>query len=134
LAETEEPTTSGLLSELQEERGMNTDKRTDDELNRIIAEWMGFKVSVDLGLGLVCGARVLFPAKIPNYCGSLDAIDEAERKTTDAQFQEYYELLYRRACASTPHDDNVKYKRMWISATARQRAEALVKVIEKGKK
>lgn len=113
---------------------MTKDNRTDEELNRIIAEWCGFETMINVGISLVCGNRVPLPNKIPKYCGSLDAIHEAELKLNDAQFQEYYELLYRNACASTPHDDNVRYKRFWISPNARIRSEALVKVIEEGKK
>ena len=98
---------------------MNTDKRTDDELKLIIAEWSGY----------AGGYIVTNDGKHPlNYCRDLNAVHEAEKKL-DSEWSGRY--------AGEIIDIGCELGVCWttrsvasICATARQRAEALIKVIE----
>ena len=108
---------------------MNTDTRTDDELNRIIAEWCGWKSFGKILLpgtpwsGVPPGEIKL--REIPNYCRDLNAVHEAEKKLSREQFVDYCAFKLRYSTCEGCVED---YK--MIVATSRQRAEALVKVIE----
>lgn len=82
---------------------MNSDTRSDEELNRVIAEWCGW-IAIhrpeiyEYNYKSPDGS---FTNTLPNYCNDSNAMDEAERGTAEI-----------------------------ITLTARQRAEALVAVIE----
>lgn len=108
------------------------DQRTDEELNRIIAEWMGWKPQSVYttqdhdGTDIVCKGG----QPRPNYCRDLNACHEAENKwceqdgPMDVNHPRY--LL-----GHTLYNVIVPYTEQPFRATARQRAEALVRVIEK---
>ena len=99
--------------------------RTNEELNRIIAEWCGW-IYVD------GWHHMLHPNpndEPPNYCTDLNAIHEAENKwcDTDLAYNKYSDTLF-----SAHWENQIKLKKpwRWITATARERSEALVKMIE----
>ena len=115
---------------------MTTETRTDDELNRIIAEWMGWRNFITLG-GVVNGwpetpptvlvLKVPGPDPVPNYCRDLNAVHEAERALSNGTLSSVYdrfEIHLAEVCFLEGHRRNM------IHSSARQRAEALVKVIE----
>ena len=62
---------------------------------------------------------------MPNYCRDLNAVHEAEKKLSREQFVDYCAFKLRYSTCEGCVED---YK--MIVATSRQRAEALVKVIE----
>lgn len=109
------------------------DTRTDEELNRLIAEWMGWKNISDWSdpfanrFGLY-GFSPYYQEyePVPLFCANLDVIHEAWEKLDKyqkARTSYYTSLILNDA----PHWD-------CENATARQRAEALVKVIEESQK
>lgn len=116
------------------------DTRTDAELNRIIAEWVGWVYYMPTPEAISRGypgypywmhnkyAGAGFTGELihpPNYCTNLNAIHEAEKKLNDSQIDQY---KHRLQIAVTEKE------RISQCTTARQRAEALVAVIEGGTK
>ena len=137
------------------------DQRTDEELNRVIAEWMGPRQFLLIKHRLYWGPNrsgyvqhialagrysdeeskklesvhgepddvTRVEAPIPNYCTDLNAIHEAENKWCDQDLpDDASHPLYR--LADTLYGVCVPRDNQPFRATARQRAEALVKVIE----
>jgi hypothetical protein len=115
---------------------MKTETRTDQELNRIIAEWMGYKLQPEKlpthrdpdyepAFWIDPDDRNTFD--IPNYCTDLNDIHEAEKKLIFSKGQRYIKEL--RIILSHGLDDGLLVVDM-VFATARQRAEALVAVTE----
>jgi len=106
---------------------MNKDNRTDEELNRIIAEWCGWVPSDGDHKRRNAWLEIAgedWPIRPPNYCRDLNAVHEAEKRILGDllnMWDKYCELLG----GSLYH---------CAHADASQRAEALVKVIEEGKK
>lgn len=118
------------------------DPRSDAELNRIIAEWMGVTAieeddgfwylwlgNLRLGSGAGLSNDHAWVVFCPNYCIDLNAIHEAEQKLTDNEHINFQWFLFESAYNGS---NSQTAERMRVSATARQRAEALVKVIEGG--
>lgn len=115
------------------------DNRTDNELNRIIAEWCGWSFAAEHDVGFPTPAGIVFPemwynpdggskSSPPNYCRDLNAVHAAWMKLDNEDKHRFQDALQRVMLNS----DLASY---WIvGAEARQRAEALVKVIEEGKK
>lgn len=119
---------------------MNKDTRTDQELNRIIAEWVGFKIhwlddwrercitEPDGDKYSPSDPKVNLTGMLPPYSTNLNAIHEAEKKLNDHQSIKYVDRLWLlpkiNPAVSVIHV---------IRATARERAEALVAVIESQK-
>lgn len=93
------------------------DTRTDDELNRIIAEWAGWNP-----------AGFIHWKDGPDYCNDLNAIQTTERKLKGGSAALYVDKLCDTAMESPENE-----LPLFLSATARQRAEALVAVIESQK-
>jgi len=124
---------------------MKADTRSDEELNRIIAEWAkadeahwkctgcgekvpGTHVTYEEHHGVDrCMAPVIWVSE-PNYCRDLNACHEAEMRLNREQLVDYCCFRLRYTTGEGMASD---YK--MICATARQRAEALVKVIESAK-
>lgn len=117
---------------------MNTDTRSDEELNRVIAEWCGWKFVPSRDI-YICGQLQAVPEEWvdpgsesynapPNYCRDLNACHEAEKRLNREQLVDYCSFRLRYTTGEGMASD---YK--MICATARQRAEALVKVIEQQK-
>jgi len=111
---------------------MTKDNRTDDEINRVIAEWCGWEyVSNGCGyetryVGTPSETRVFVP--VPNYCDDLNAVHQAWLKLNKDEKHRFQDALQRVLLSRLQAS-------CWIiGAEARQRAEALVKVIEEGKK
>jgi len=109
---------------------------TDDQLLTKVAELCGWKhstVTTD-----ACNIPVLIHGKeeyvnwyLPDYLTDLDAMAQAENRLTDKQYRKYSGILFDAAkiVGRTGRwfaDDIRKY----LSATARQRAEAFVQVME----
>lgn len=108
---------------------MNPDNRTDDELNAIIANWMP-------GCRPESGRFDEFPEpehwidqEDHFFCEDLNACHEAEERLTDGQFDMFRWILWDSVKQPTIN----AWFRAHLSATARQRAEALVRVIEQQK-
>ena len=122
------------------------DQRTDAELNRIIAEWYGWKFIPSRDI-YISGQVQAMPEEwespngdyhddIPGYCVDLNAVHEAIRTCNDSKSKRWVfwldQILRQKLRDEGVHqwpDDFDRY-----NAQARQRAEALVRVIEEGGK
>lgn len=122
---------------------------TDDQKRIRIAEFCGWTHCKQSGDKLACPDAYWYPPggyippgwkepcgmchlyQLPDYLDSLDAIHEAEKKLTDEQYYEFRCHLYGFAIESGDRRDNA-YRHV-VSAAARQRAEALLRVIGKTK-
>jgi len=113
------------------------DQRTDQELNRIIAEWMGWKQICDwsdpfsgrFGLYGYPPFERNEEKPVLNYCKDLNAIHKAEKKATFAELTKQHHVMFQTAWDNDPDTvEQVKFDLVY--ATARQRAEALVAIIE----
>lgn len=110
---------------------------TPDQINRKIAEVCGwtFPCKHCAKFGMTTQWRnpsdtgCVEPSQLPNYFGDLNSVAEAEKILTDEQFQSYYEQRYWEAAKQTPSADYIKYKRIWLSSTAPQRCEALLRTL-----
>jgi hypothetical protein len=95
---------------------------TDKQINAAIARECGWTEIRNNVVGKAPGEtanRVMF---LPNYCGCLNAMHEAEKVLdSDELFKGYYLALY----------DITQSTRWPICATARQRAEAFLRTIGK---
>lgn len=94
---------------------------SEQEINEAIAEACGRERNPDGGWYPDNGLRVGTQA-IPDYCTDLNAMHEAEEVLgSEALFEAYYLKLY-----------DVTHSTLWpIRATARQRAEAFLRVMGK---
>jgi hypothetical protein len=122
---------------------------TDREINRAIAEFCGWKFledfigPTDLGIGTARGNAWLPPGVVleelewfevadlfkkepPNYCIDLNAMHEAEATLTEEQQGDYANALFDTALAITNGPQTTWHVH---HATARQRAEAFIRVI-----
>jgi len=118
---------------------MTKDSRKDDELNRIIAEWMGWTFHTESSprepelyepehwtdqSGLAANSF---------FCEDMNAVHYAEEKWCEQRGPE--DASHPRFLLSHAlYNVTVPVNRQPVFANARQRAEALVKVIEEGKK
>lgn len=115
------------------------DQRPDAELNLIIAEWCGW-TGIQLTALTVKNPWLVgyFPGctfareRLPSYCTDLNAIHEAEKNLIhqsgpNNQGHPRYRLASQLYHVTVPDGDQPCF------ATARQRAEALVAVIEASK-
>lgn len=116
-----------------------SDPRSNDKFNRIIAEWCGWHSIIDDEYGPLRGCRpgeVVVPGfiftDIPNYCVDLNEVHEAENKWCDQSGPDDAGS-HRYRYAAELYRITVPIDRQPFRATARQRAEALVKVIEEGR-
>ena len=116
---------------------MNTDQRPDEELNRVIAEWCGWtnvwgRFGDFIRYAGTESEQLVQGLEIPNYCRDLNACHEAEMRLflqgEGEAGDPYVRRRYLHALDAITGDQ-------WntVSATARQRAEALVRVIESSK-
>ena len=103
----------------------------DEEINRAIAEHLGWIVPDGCANWRTRpdGKMVFFNPlseqdPLPNYCGDLNAMHEAENTLTSVQCSFY---TYSMREVITEHDAS---RRTW-HATARQRAEAFLRVVGK---
>lgn len=119
------------------------DTRTDQELNRIIAEWMGWKFQPETPLGSPLdyepehwldenGAPVNW-----FFCEDLNAIHEALKKLTTDPQQERYQCGLVNIMLGKSFGDYLHWTDVGMvfvaNAEARQKAEALVAFIESEK-
>ena len=104
----------------------------DEEINRAIAEQLGWR---DLKKGPYDGTyfgrykdHTLNP--IPNYCGDLNAMHEAEKVLlADADTGYEYDMELNGVCECW-EDGVMNYMKLWHS-TAYQRAEAFLRTVGK---
>lgn len=64
------------------------------------------------------------PSQLPDYCNDLNAMHDAEKSLTLAQFWNYADLLKYMVVGELGEDT-------YITATARQRAEAFLRTLNK---
>jgi hypothetical protein len=107
---------------------MNKDTRTDEELNRIIHRWLGFVPSEPLidGQIFTYGHRPdnsWGEIVITDYCSDLNAIHEAVKKLPEGPYTWWSNHLMQIVGTHLKS----------VNAGARERAEALVAVIESTK-
>lgn len=112
---------------------------TNEQINMAIAKAVGWKdndhpdcIAKKRTKGLMAEIWILRPDgelvfgnDIPNYCNDLNAMHEAESVLTDDQYVFFSGLLYDLEC--NRQEQSKKWK--WLSATARQRAEAFLRTI-----
>lgn len=96
---------------------------TDKQINEAIAEACGWVPDCDGG---ICwdqyGAPLITP---PNYCNDLNAMHEAEKIMTKAQWEDFVEHLTTNFYSVSDAWKDACH------ATARQRAEALLRTLGK---
>ncbi len=101
---------------------------SDDEINAAIAESLGWSlVGTSIRAGRPLGADYVGSEFIPNYCVDLNAMHEAEKIMTKAQWGDFVEHLTT---------DFYSVSDAWkdaCHATARQRAEAFLRALGKWK-
>ena len=110
---------------------------TPEEINRAIAEYLGWKEHESCpGIWYSPTRAQLTEAWVPKYHSDLNACHEMEKALTDEQWSLYCEHLY---CAATarllPQLDEFLYEdlRVLTHATAPQRCEAFLRTIGKWK-
>jgi len=121
------------------------DQRTDQELNRIIAEWIGwtvkrtgpsktfpFQLRISGELENIAKNEQEAWSKSPRFCTDLNAIHEAEDAWISKDNPSQYEKSEREHLLEVQVSIVMapQIARPSMRATARQRAEALVAVIE----
>jgi hypothetical protein len=91
---------------------------TDTEINVAIAKLTGWQDQADK---YPCGEW----GAMPNYCGSLDAMHNAENLmlAKDPSLRQSYQLLLIEVC-----DEDPDFQRHYWNSTACQRAEAFLRV------
>jgi len=113
---------------------MNTDARSDEELNYIIAGWLGWTFHPESSPGDI---ELYEPEHWTDetgmaanwfFCDDLNAVHQAWLKLNKDEKHRFQDALQRVLLSS------LQASCWMIGAEARQRAEALVKVIEEGKK
>lgn len=117
---------------------MHKDTRSDSELNAIIAHWIGWR-NVANGHGeetryVGTPSEVVVIVRVPDFCKSLDAVAVAEDHLGVDQrvIFSVWKLPAVTDCYNLASERRGGSSTTWhnIHATARQRAEALVAVIE----
>ncbi len=98
--------------------------RTNEELNKVIAEWCGWREETTVEY--YYGALIKKVSVPPSYSTDLNAMHEAMLKLNDIQWDRMAEEL-TRVIEQSGERSNARY---WLRTTSRQRAEALVAVIE----
>lgn len=106
--------------------------RTDEELNRLIAEWCGWFICHSFGSEMWSSPdpmrRLYTEDELPKYSTDLNAMHDVWKKS-DAWTRTKWTMELADCVNKNPTDGFCL-----IFATARQRAEALVAVIEGEKK
>ena len=96
---------------------------TDEQINAAIAEACGLKKPSRKVKLNDKGFFVTQHAKLPNYCNDLNAMHEAERVLTKAQWQEFVDHLAKGWGSVSDAWKDVCH------ATSRQRAEAFLRTL-----
>ena len=123
---------------------------TDEQINAAIAEACGWNVTTS-SFGIpptqTAFSKLHGYDELPNYCNDLNAMHEAEQELLKDSFQNVlYEIvweIYINNLCQTIHEYHVKHNKdriermipqKWVQhATARQKAEAFLRTIEKWK-
>lgn len=95
---------------------------TDEQINHAIAEACGISGNT-YKLCLKTGNY----EQSPNFCNDLNAMHEAENVLTDDKYVIFSNYLYDGECEKQKQTKQWR----WLSATARQRAEAFLRTLGK---
>ncbi len=98
---------------------------TDEPLNKTIAKainWKPFTLSFDMQ-----GKPIEGWDKVPNFCGDLNLMNDVEKTLSDEQYKLYHSFLFNDSYADGKI--NIESRRNYISASARQRAEAFIRTL-----
>jgi hypothetical protein len=97
----------------------------DEELNKTIAKainWKPFTLSFDMQGNPIEGWD-----KVPNFCGDLNLMNDVEKTLSDEQYKLYHSFLFNDSYVDGKI--NIESRRNYISASARQRAEAFIRTL-----
>ena len=97
----------------------------DEELNKTIAKainWKPFTLSFDMQGNPFEGWD-----KVPNFCGDLNLMNNVEKTLSDEQYKLFHNFLFNDSYADG--EINNESRRNYISASARQRAEAFIRTL-----
>jgi len=97
----------------------------DEELNKTIAKainWKPFTLSFDMQ-----GKPIEGWDKVPNFCGDLNLMNDVERTLSDEQYKLFHNFLFNDSYADG--EISIESRRNYISASARQRAEAFIRTL-----
>lgn len=96
--------------------------------NAAIAKWMGRPYHKPTEEEIKSGCYYQYE---PNYTGCLNAMHEAEKRLTRKQWYRYTQEMEEVLERDTPESERGNLNRHFMSATAAQRAEALLRTIGK---
>ena len=106
---------------------------TDEQINAIIATSLGFIEEEPWLDGRKCWAHIDNPnvrhESIPDFCNDLNACHEFEKTLSDGDYNKYYRHL-STACLRD-FENGTHFSADPISATARQRCEAYLRMLGK---
>jgi hypothetical protein len=97
----------------------------DEELNKTIAKainWKPFTLSFDMQ-----GKPIEGWDKVPNFCSDLNLMNDVEKTLTDEQYKLFHNFLFNDSYVDG--EINIESRRNYISASARQRAEAFIRTL-----
>jgi aspartate/tyrosine/aromatic aminotransferase len=97
----------------------------DEELNKTIAKainWKPFTLCFDMQ-----GKPIEGWDKVPNFCSDLNLMNDVEKTLTDEQYKLFHNFLFNDSYADG--EINIESRRNYISASARQRAEAFIRTL-----
>lgn len=97
----------------------------DEELNKTIAKainWEPFTLCFDMQ-----GKPFEGWDKVPNFCGDLNLMNDVEKTLTDEQYKLFHNFLFNDSYVDG--EINIESRRNYISASARQRAEAFIRTL-----
>lgn len=101
---------------------------TDQEINDRMAELHGWKAHPRFHDNIIAPDGTHWERSvIPRYLYDLNAVAQVEEKLTEEQWKQYVDLL-ASANGNAPHPNWYTEARAAVSATARQRCAALLKV------
>jgi hypothetical protein len=97
----------------------------DEELNKTIAKAINWKPST-FSFDML-GNPIEGWDKVPNFCGDLNLMNNVEKTLSDEQYKLYHNFLFNDSYADG--EINIESRRYYITASARQRAEAFIRTL-----
>lgn len=99
---------------------------TSEQQRIAIGEWVGWQRGTPRwNFGRICNARFETAEQLPDFCGDLNVIHEAEKHLAAHQWSEY-RLTLTEVCT---HYRLADWQGYAINASAAQRAEALLRTL-----